>query len=490
MSFFMFKSKKILNILVCVSVSTFFANNLLASDILDSSSSNKVTEADPAIKKASSEVPLNSYGAVDVNAHVPLDVQVPKAPANQVNPVPKSLVDKFPSQLPAKPNFKVNSYLLLDPHSGQVFADYNSYKRVPPASLAKLMLIYIVEQHLVSGDLKLDQKLRVPEVAWATGGSRMFLKQGSMVSVQDLLEGIIVSSGNDAAVTFAVNIAGTQESFVHLMNNEARKLGMKNTRYATVMGLPAPNEYTCAYDLSLLAKSVMIDYPDYFPLFKQKWIKYGGIKQPNYNKLLFIYPDATGMKTGSTSYAGYSLIGSAKEKDNDMPLIAVVLGADNRMASATGAQALLKYGFHFFKAKVFYSANDTVKNIPVYFGDKDNIAVGVKNDIWVSYPKELKDKVKARLQVPDNLQAPIHKGQVIGKLVFYVDSSSSSSSSHNSASASASDSDSDMSLPNQGQGDQKSNKIILKTSPVFALENISKGSLFKRIKDKIRLWWA
>ena len=371
MSFLNFRLKKIKKILY-FSVLVFLNNNLIANIDLNYKSSYSTA---PELTEDKMGVPLNSYGAVDVNAHVPLKIQVPKAPKNQVNPVPTSLVEKFPTNLPAKPNLNVSSYLLLEPQSEQIFAEYNSYKRVPPASLAKLMLIYIVEKNLASGELKLEQKLRVPKVAWATGGSRMFLKPGSMVSVKDLLEGVIVSSGNDAAVTLAVNIAGTQDSFVHLMNNEAKKLGMNNTRYATVMGLPAPNEYTCAYDLGLLAKSVMIKYPQFFPWFKQKWIKYGGIKQSNYNKLLFIYPDATGMKTGSTSYAGYSLVGSAKQKNNNMPLIAVVLGADNRMASATGAQALLKYGFHFFKNKMFYSAKVPIKNIPIYMGNKNEIPV-------------------------------------------------------------------------------------------------------------------
>lgn len=425
-----------------------------------------------------SEVPLNSHGAVDVNAHVPLEVQIPMAPKDQINPVPKSLASKFSNDLPAQPNLNVKSYLLTAANSNQIIASYNSYKRVPPASLAKLMLIYIVEQHLASGDLKLDQKIRVPKVAWATGGSRMFLKPGSYVSVKELINGTLVASGNDAAVTLAVHIAGTQDSFVHLMNSEAKKLGMNNTRYATVMGLPAPNEYTCAYDLSLLARSIMLNYPQYFPWFKQKWITHNDIKQPNYNKLLFIYPDATGMKTGSTSYAGYSLVGTAKEDGNPMPLIAVVLGADNRMASANGAKALLKYGFHFFKSKLFYSDKKLIKQVPLYLGKKDLISVGVTKPIWVSYPKDLKDKVQAQLKVDKNLKAPIKKGQVLGKVIFSV---------KNSVDSEAGDSDGYM---NSKNNKKKHDDILLKSVPVVSMEDINLGGLFKRTKDHVKLWWS
>ncbi len=421
-------------------------------------------------------VPLNLYGAVDVNAHVPLESQVPIAPEDQVNPVPESLSSIFSEDLPSQPNLSVKSYALAAAKSGQLLANFNAYKRVPPASIAKLMLLYIVEQRLASGDLKLDQKIRVPKVAWATGGSRMFLKPGSYVSVKELIEGIAVASGNDAAVTLATHIAGTQDAFVHLMNNEAEKLGMDNTHYATVMGLPAPNEYTCAYDLFKLARAVMLDYPQYFHWFSQKWFTYNDIKQPNYNKLLFLYPDATGMKTGSTSYAGYSLVGSASQKDNPMPLIAVVLGADNRMASATGAEALLKYGFHFFKSKEFYKSGEVIKKADVYLGESDQVSVVVKDSVWVTYPKDLKDKIRAQLKLHKTLKAPIKAGDNLGEVVFYIDKSSKSS---------------DDKADSSGDTDKKSeNKIILKKAAVIALNDVAQGGFFKRMKDHVRLFWA
>jgi serine-type D-Ala-D-Ala carboxypeptidase (penicillin-binding protein 5/6) len=422
-------------------------------------------------------VPLNSYGAVDVNAHVPLEVQVPNAPDDQVNPVPETLSSVFSEDLPAQPNLSVKSYALAAAKSGQLLANFNAYKRVPPASIAKLMLLYIVEQSLESGDLKIDQKIKVPKVAWATGGSRMFLKPGSYVSVKDLISGVAVASGNDAAVTLATHIAGTQDAFVHLMNNEAEKLGMNNTRYATVMGLPAPNEYTCAYDLFKLARAVMLDYPQYFHWFSQKWFTYNDIKQPNYNKLLFLYPDATGMKTGSTSYAGYSLVSSASQKDNPMPLIAIVLGADNRMASATGAEALLKYGFHFFKSKEFYKSSEVIKKADVYLGESDQVSVVVKDSVWVTYPKELKDKIRAQLKLHKTLKAPIKAGDKLGEVVFYIDKSSDDKAADRADSS--------------GDTDKKSeDKIILKIAPVIALNDVAQGGFFKRMKDHVRLFWA
>ena len=436
------------------------------------------------------KVPLNKYGAVDVNAHVPIEVQIPPAPADQVNPMPASLVNKFSALLPSQPNLGVRSYLLMDANSGQVIAEKDAYTRQPPASIAKLMLLYIIEQQLASGDLKLDQQIRVPRVAWATGGSRMFLKEHSYVKVSDLIQGIVVASGNDAAVTLAMHIAGTQNAFVHMMNMEAQKLGMKNTHYATVMGLPAPNEYTCAYDLGLLGRAVALDYPQYFSWFGQKMFVYKDIKQPNYNKLLFIYPNATGMKTGSTSYAGYSLVGSAEKVNLDtkkpMRLIAVVLGAKNRMDSATGAKALLQYGFHFFKTKEFFAHKLILKKVRVYSGEQDDLKVGLNEPVVITYPEDLKHKLRATLVMNKTIKAPIHKGKKVGELIFFINQDQNQ------------DQDQD-----QDQ-DQKQNKsytqvntknimasqvsgVIIYKAPVFAQHGILKGGFFKRFIDSIKL---
>ncbi|MDA7742567.1 D-alanyl-D-alanine carboxypeptidase, partial [Francisellaceae bacterium] len=258
------------------------------------------------------KAPLNKYGAVNVDAQVPVNIQVPTAPKNFKAPAVHSAVSLWSNLVPAQPKLDIKSYLLMDAKTGHVIASDHANKRIAPASLTKLMLLYIVEQQLKNGTLTLNQKLTVPTVAWATGGSRMFLKPKTEVSVKELIKGVIVASGNDAAVTLAVNIAGTQSAFVGMMNIEAKKLGMTNTHFSDVMGLPAPNLYSSARDLAMLARHVVLDYPEYYHFFKVKYITYNGIKQPNFNKLLFIDQYADGLKTGSTKAAGYSLIGSEK----------------------------------------------------------------------------------------------------------------------------------------------------------------------------------
>ena len=316
------------------------------------------------------------------------------------------------------------------------------------------MLLYIVEQQLKNGTLTLNQKLTVPTVAWATGGSRMFLKPKTKVSVKELIKGVIVASGNDAAVTLSVNIAGTQSAFIGMMNIEAKKLGMTNTHFSDVMGLPAPNLYTSARDLAVLARHVVLDYPEYYHFFKVKYITYNGIKQPNFNKLLFIDQYADGLKTGSTEAAGYSLIGSEK-RPNNRRLISVVIGSNNSLQSAYDSSALLKYGDQFFTTETFYKAEEKVASSHVYMGEENTVNLGTANIVSLTFPKSLHKKdFTFTIKQNTPYQAPIKKGQVLGELQISY------------------------------QG-----KIIEKT-PLTALSEIPKGSLWQRIKGKVSLWLA
>ena len=367
-----------------------------------------------------STLPLNKYGAVDVNAKIPYDVQVPPSLNTVVQPLNNTLVDQWPELIPAQPTLKAKSYLLMDAKTGKVIIAYNANKALPPASLTKLMLLYIAEQELKVGTINLNDKVNVPVVAWATGGSRMFLKPHASVSVKDLISGIIVDSGNDAAVTLATYIAGTQEAFVNMMNQQAKVLGMKNTHFSDVMGLPAPNHYSSAYDLALLARAIINQFPEYYSWYEQKFFTFNGIKQPNYNKLLFIYPYADGLKTGSTGTAGYSLVSSAEQPNNPTRLISVVMSAGSPMASAISAKALFSYGFRFFNTKAIYLAGQPLQQANVSMGKAKKVPVGITKTLFVTYPIVQKSKLSAHLAINDHIEAPVTKGQVLGQVTVML----------------------------------------------------------------------
>lgn len=396
---------------------------------------------------ANSQVPLNKYGAVDVNAKVPYNVQVPSAPSNFIPPKIDPLANQWSSLLPIAPNLSVKSYILMSANSDQVIAAYNANHREAPASLTKLMLIYITEQQLAEGNLHLNDQVTVPTVAWATGGSRMFLKPKEQVELQKLIEGTIVASGNDAAVTIATDIAGTQSAFVNMMNHDAQVLDMTNTHFSDVMGLPAPDHYSSAHDMAVLARAIVTQYPQYIGWFGHKYFSFNGIRQANFNKLLFIDDDALGLKTGSTNAAGYSLVSAAKHGSNPMMLIGVVMGASGPMASATASKALLNYGFRFFAERELYAAGDTIQNVSVSNGASSTVPVAVKEDLWVTTPRTMLNRVKAELQVKEDLTAPIKKGEQVGNIVVTLD------------------------------------KKVIKTQPVYASKAVGKGGFWDKVKN-------
>jgi len=367
-----------------------------------------------------SKPPLNKYGAVDVNAKIPYNVQAPAPRHDFIPPKIRTLAQPWQRYLPSQPSLQVKSYILKSARSGQIIAAYHANQREAPASLTKLMLILLTEQALVQGAIHLDDPVTVPTVAWATGGSRMFLKPHEQVSLNNLIEGTIVASGNDAAVTIANYIAGNQASFVSLMNHQACKLGMTNTHFTDVMGLPASNHYSSSYDMGLLGQTIVNDYPQYLSWFSKKYFTYNGIRQANFNKLLFIDADAIGLKTGSTDAAGYSLVSAAKQHNHDdgMTLIGVVMGASSPMASATASKALLTYGFRFFGERALYHADKIIKKVIIASGVPEMLPVGVQHDVWVTYPKAMASRLTAVLHIQDNLKAPITKGQQVGNVTI------------------------------------------------------------------------
>lgn len=324
------------------------------------------------------------------------------------------------AEVPPAPDLAVKAYLLKDFNSGQVLAERNGNERVEPASLTKIMTAYLSFKALKNGQLKLDQVLPISEKAWRVEGSKMFIDTTMRVTVDELLHGMIIQSGNDASIALAEGIGATEETFATLMNKEAARLGMKNTHYMNATGLPDPQHYTTAYDLSLLATALIRDFPDqYKRLYSVKEYTYNKIKQPNRNRLLFLDPTVDGMKTGHTESAGYCLISSAKRGDGRF--ISVVLGAANDNARAAESQKLLNYGFAFYESTLVYKAGQNIQAQKVWKGSDREVPATVANDLVVTLPKGEYSKVKAKIISKKGLVAPILVGQEVATIQFSLD---------------------------------------------------------------------
>jgi D-alanyl-D-alanine carboxypeptidase (penicillin-binding protein 5/6) len=347
------------------------------------------------------------------------DTNLLKSQAKALQPSAQALATPTPQPaqpliVPAPPNINSTGYVLMDANSGKILAQKNMNKELQPASTTKLMTLYIAEQTLAQGQIQLTDKVRVSKTAWSRGGSRMFLKLGDLVSVQKLIEGIIVASGNDACTALAEYIAGNEKSFANLMNQTAARLGMKNTHYDDSTGLPRPDHYSTPYDLALLARHVINDYPQYYYFYKQKWIKYNGIRQPNRNRLLWREPGVDGLKTGHTKAAGYCLITSGVQ--HGMRLISVVMGTPSDAARANDSQALLNWGFRFYKTYKLYGANQSITTPRVYLGTNKQVAMGLQQDLYVTIPAGEYNLLKANMEITPKLKAPITKGQPYGTI--------------------------------------------------------------------------
>jgi len=322
--------------------------------------------------------------------------------------------------LPLPPTLAAKAYLLREFDSDAVIAQQGAHERVEPASLTKLMTAYLSFKALKNGHLTLTQTLPVSTKAWKAEGSRMFVAPNMPVTVDELLHGMIIQSGNDACITLAEGIAVSEEAFADLMNKEAARLGMKETHYVNATGLPNPNHYTTAYDLSLLASALIRDFPDqYKRLYSQKDYTYNKITQPNRNRLLWVDPYVDGMKTGHTEAAGFCLIASAKR--GDMRLISVLVGAPTEAARATESQKLLNFGFMFYERRLIYKQGQTISRLKVWKGHDDVLAATVDSDLALVLPKGQYDKVKANVTSRQPLLAPISKGQEVGAIQFSLD---------------------------------------------------------------------
>lgn len=311
------------------------------------------------------------------------------------------------------------AYMLSDFQTGQVLAGQNANDRIEPASLTKLMTAYVVFSAIKQNQLSLNQNIPVSESAWKMIGSRMFIEPTKQVTVDELLRGMIVQSGNDACIALSEAVAGSEANFSNVMNKEAERLGMKNTHFTNSTGLPDPNHYTTAHDLTLLAAAIIRDFPEFYPLYSQKEYTYNNITQPNRNRLLWLDPHVDGMKTGWTKTAGYCLITSAiRDKRR---LISVVIGAQSANARSMESQRLLNYGFQFYDTLHLYKKNDSLTTIHLWKGTQNELKAGFDRDVYFTLPKGQADKLKATMEYKQPLIAPVQLGQEVGTVKFTLD---------------------------------------------------------------------
>ncbi len=354
------------------------------------------------------------------------------------------------SPVPAAPSVGASSYILVDFHSGTAIAEREPDTRVEPASITKLMTSYVVFAEIRDGNLNLSDEVLISERAWRMPGSRMFVEVGHRVSVEELLKGVIIQSGNDASVALAEHVGGSEEVFADLMNDVANHLGMSNTHYTNATGLPHPDQYTTARDIAVLAAALIREFPDFYSWYSEREYTYGGIRQHNRNRLLWRDPSVDGLKTGHTSSAGYCLVTSASR--DGMRLISVVMGTDSEEARATANQALLNYGFRFFETYQLYEAGDKLSTERVWRGRENSIELGVDEDLYVAIPRGRYEALEARMEMDDILNAPIETGGQIGRLIISLD----------------------------GQ--------VLAERSLVALGSVEEAGLFGRASDSVRLW--
>jgi D-alanyl-D-alanine carboxypeptidase (penicillin-binding protein 5/6) len=321
--------------------------------------------------------------------------------------------------VPPPPPLAGKSWVLLDDTTRQFLITQAPEERVEPASLTKLMTAYLVFQALKQGSLRPEQAVTVSQRAWKATGSRMFIEPRKPVTVDELVRGMIVISGNDASIALAEAVAGSEESFAQLMNREAQRLGLTNTHFVNATGLPDPQHYSTAHDLALLASAVIRDFPEYYPLYSEKEFRYNNIRQANRNRLLWSDPAVDGVKTGFTEAAGYCLIASAKR--GERRLVSVVLGTASESARAIESQKLLNYGFQYYDTVRIYGRDQKVADLKVFKGSSNTVPAGFRADLLVAVPKGMAGKVQAQLESQQPLIAPLSKDQAIGTLRVTLD---------------------------------------------------------------------
>ena len=321
----------------------------------------------------------------------------------------------YAQAVPPPPQVPVRGYVLMDYQSGNLLAELKGDERMEPASITKLMAGYVIYQALKSGKIRLDDQVTISEKAWRTQGSKMFIKIGSQVSVEDLLMGMVVQSGNDATVALAEHVAGSEETFVKLMNQEAQRLGMNNSHFTNAPGMPDPNHYMSGRDIAILSRAIIQEFPEHYARYSVRSFKYNNIEQANRNRLMLMDPAVDGIKTGHTQSAGYCLASSAKR--NDTRLIGVVLGAQKEKERFEASQALLNYGFSFFESRKLYDANAPIVTARVWKGEENEVPLGIPQGLSVTVPKGQAPQVSTTTTVQPTIIAPVQKGQALGEVV-------------------------------------------------------------------------
>lgn len=354
-----------------------------------------------------------------------------------------------PTLIPAAPQIAAKSYLLMDANTGDVIVEHNGDLQLPPASLTKMMSTYVASHELAKNNIHLNDEVRVSINAWKAEGSRMFIKEGTTVSVEQLLKGIIIQSGNDATIALAEHIAGSESAFADYMNRYASNIGMTHTHFSNATGWPAPDHVTTATDLAKLARGIINEFPDHYVWYSEKEFTYNNITQPNRNLLLWRDPSVDGIKTGHTQDAGYCLVASAKK--DDMRLISVVMGTASEEARAGESQTLLTYGFRFYQTLTLLEKNKEITKTKLWMGKQNEVKLGVLDNVLATIPRGKQGLVETAFVVNKTIKAPVKTGDALGTLTLTLEGK------------------------------------ILNTLPLVALEDVEKGNIFKQLIDYVIL---
>jgi len=351
--------------------------------------------------------------------------------------------------IPDPPALNATSYILVDFESGRVLAEKNPDDHIEPASITKLMTAYLVDKAIADGDITLDDMVTISEKAWRMKGSKMFVEVGKQVSVEELLKGLIIQSGNDASVALAEHVAGSESAFAGYMNHQAQLLGMSNTNFVNATGWPDKDHYSSARDIATLTQAVIREFPESYRYYKEREYTFNKIRQFNRNRLLWRDESVDGVKTGHTEAAGFCLVASAQR--DEMRLISVVLGTESDKARTQSSQALLNYGFRFFETHQLYRAEEILKSARVWYGDQEQVNMGVGKDIHITIPRGRYRDLDATMEIDREISAPIARGQQLGRVSIKLD-----------------------------------DELIL-SEDIVAMQAVAAGSFFARAMDRIKL---
>jgi D-alanyl-D-alanine carboxypeptidase (penicillin-binding protein 5/6) len=352
---------------------------------------------------------------------------------------------------PTPPAVKARAYILQDYDSGRVLVEVNADEQVEPASLTKMMTVYVALAQLADGKFRMDDSVPISKKAWKMGGSKMFIEVGKQVPFEDLLKGVIIQSGNDASVALAEFVAGDESAFADLMNQYARQLGMTNTNFVNASGLPQPDHYSTARDMANLAAALIRDFPVHYPLHAVRAYTWNNIKQYNRNPLLTRDDSVDGVKTGHTVSAGYCLVASAKQ--GDMRLVSSLMGSASEDARLTETQALLRYGFRFFETNRVYESGVPITRVRVWQGQSEQLETGIADDLYLTVPRGEFRKLTTGIVVEEKILAPVRAGQQLGVVSISLDGEA------------------------------------IAQRPLVALAEMPEGGLWRRMSDYVKLWF-